>query len=78
MHGRSDPHCERLLTRQQNNEMYEIVDQFEKITGKGVVLNTSFNLHGFPIARDAREAMYIFHNSGLEFMQLGPFLVSKK
>jgi len=68
----------QLLTPAQNNEMYEIIDQFDKLTGKAVVLNTSFNLHGFPIARTPSEAMYIFHNSGLEFMQLGNYMISKR
>lgn len=67
----------QLLTAEQNPEMYQIIDEFEKITGKAVVLNTSFNLHGFPVARTAEEAMHIFHNSGLTYMQLGPYLVSK-
>lgn len=67
----------QLLTKEQNAEMYSIIDEFEKLTGKSVVLNTSFNLHGFPIARTAAEAMYIFHNSGLEYMQVGQYLVSK-
>jgi carbamoyltransferase len=68
----------QLLTNDQNLEMYSIIDEFEKLTGKSVVLNTSFNLHGYPIARDAKDALYIFDNSGLEFMQLGDYLVKKK
>ncbi|MDZ4715792.1 MAG: carbamoyltransferase C-terminal domain-containing protein [Cytophagales bacterium] len=67
----------QLLTKEQNRGMYEIIDQFEKKSGKGVVLNTSFNLHGYPIARTGEEAMHIFHNSGLEYMELGPYLISK-
>jgi carbamoyltransferase len=67
----------QLLTREHNQEMYQIIDEFEKQTGKAVVLNTSFNLHGFPIARNGEEAMYIFANSGLEYMQLGKYLISK-
>jgi carbamoyltransferase len=67
----------QLLTSEQNPEMYAIIDEFEKLTGKAVVLNTSFNLHGYPIARTAADAMYIFHNSGLEYMQVGDYLVKK-
>src|SRR5690606_17955752 len=67
----------QLLTSEQNPEMYAIIDELEKLTGKAVVLNTSFNLHGYPIARTAADAMYIFHNSGLEYMQVGDYLVKK-
>ncbi len=68
----------QLLTRSQNAPMFDILEQFEKRTNKAVILNTSFNLHGFPIARNAADAMYIFDNSGLEYMQLGNYLISKK
>lgn len=68
----------QMLEQKQNPEMYSIIDEFEKLTGKSVVLNTSFNLHGYPIARHAADAMFIFENSGLEYMQLGDYLVSKK
>jgi carbamoyltransferase len=57
--------------------MYDIVKAFEEITGRGVVLNTSFNLHGFPIVRTAEDALYVFRNSGLTHLQVGPYLVSK-
>lgn len=67
----------QLLQAKQNPEMYSIINQFEASTGKSVVLNTSFNLHGYPIARNASDAMFIFENSGLEYMQLGDYLVSK-
>lgn len=67
----------QLLKEDQNPQMYSIIDEFEKITGQAVVLNTSFNLHGFPIARTPSDAMYIFHNSGLEYMQLGDYLIRK-
>ncbi|HET9053574.1 MAG TPA: carbamoyltransferase C-terminal domain-containing protein, partial [Cyclobacteriaceae bacterium] len=68
----------QMLEQNQNPEMYSIIDEFEKLTGKSVVLNTSFNLHGYPIARNASDAMFIFENSGLEYMQLGDYLVRKK
>jgi carbamoyltransferase len=43
----------------------------------GVLLNTSLNLHGQPIARTARDALGVFQNSGLRYLQLGPYLVQK-
>jgi carbamoyltransferase len=67
----------QLLEEKQNPEMYRTITEFEKLTGKSVVLNTSFNLHGYPIARNAADAMFIFENSGLRYMQLGNHLVWK-
>lgn len=68
----------QLITKKQNPDMYGIVDAFEQKTGKSVVLNTSFNLHGYPIARTGADAMHIFHNSGLEYMELGQYLIRKE
>jgi carbamoyltransferase len=46
-------------------------------TGRAVLLNTSLNLHGEPIARTATDALRVFKDSGLRCMQLGPYLVRK-
>ena len=67
----------QLLTEDQNPDMYAIVEAFRQKTGRSVVLNTSFNLHGYPIARTAEDALFILKNSGLEYLILGPLLVKK-
>jgi len=67
----------QLLTEALNPEMYGILKAFERTTGRGVVLNTSFNLHGYPIVRTADEALKVFRNSGLTHLQVGPYLLSK-
>lgn len=61
-----------------NSSYYKVLREFEKLTGIGGVLNTSFNLHGYPIVCSPRDAMFVFENSGLEYLALGNFLVSKK
>ena len=67
----------QLLTQEQNPDMYAIVEAFRAKTGRSVVLNTSFNLHGYPIARTPEDALFILKNSGLEYLILGPYLVKK-
>lgn len=67
----------QILRREQNPEMHAIVEAFARRTGRGVVLNTSFNLHGFPIVQTAADALGVFTDSGLEHLQLGEWLVSK-
>jgi carbamoyltransferase len=67
----------QILERAQNPEMYAILQAFERRTGRGVVLNTSFNLHGYPIVRTAGDALDVLRRSGLEILQVGPFLVEK-
>jgi carbamoyltransferase len=40
-------------------------------------MNTSFNLHGLPLVYGPKEALYVFKNSGLKYLQLGDYLVKK-
>jgi carbamoyltransferase len=67
----------QILERDQNPPMHDILQAFADRTGRGVILNTSFNLHGWPIVRTAADALHVFRSSGLEYLQVGKFLVSK-
>ncbi len=67
----------QILDRAQNPAMHDILQAFRAVTERGIVLNTSFNLHGFPIVRTGEEALHVFESSGLHHLQLGPWLVSK-
>jgi len=62
----------------QNPPYEAILERFGQLTGRHVLLNTSFNLHGSPIVCSAREAVEVLLNSGLEHLVLGPLLVSKR
>jgi carbamoyltransferase len=67
----------QLLEPHHNPSMHAILKAFEAQTGRGVILNTSFNLHGYPIVRTAADALHVFRNSGLPYLQVGDYLVSK-
>ena len=49
-----------------NPEYYKLIREFKKISGVGALLNTSFNLHGLPIVRTAKDAFYVLENSNLD------------
>ena len=53
------------------------MEEFEKLTGRGAILNTSFNLHGYPIVNTPEEAIYVLENSGLDGLVLNNYLVLK-
>lgn len=67
----------QILHADWNRDYYKIIKEFEKLTGIGGLLNTSFNLHGLPVVLGPKEAMHVFENSGLEYMALEHFLISK-
>ena len=68
----------QVINQKQNPLYYKILKVYEEITGQGVLINTSFNLHGLPIVYGPEEAMYVFENSGLRYLALGNYLVEKK
>ena len=40
-------------------------------------MNTSYNLHGYPLVATPVQALMTFERSGLQNLALGPFLISK-
>ncbi|HEY3243848.1 MAG TPA: carbamoyltransferase C-terminal domain-containing protein [Phycisphaerae bacterium] len=67
----------QVLEESHNPEYYRILKLFEGLTGRGVLLNTSFNLHGYPIVLGPKEALFVFDNSGLTYLAVGQYLVKK-
>jgi carbamoyltransferase len=58
-------------------KFYQLIKEFEGITGIPVVMNTSFNLNGEPIVCSPEDAIRTFHSSGLDFLILGNYVLSK-
>jgi carbamoyltransferase len=67
----------QILTREQNESYYNLIEEFSKITGIGSLLNTSYNLHGLPVVNDIDDALHVFENSGLKHLILNSVLISK-
>ncbi|MGH8608712.1 MAG: carbamoyltransferase C-terminal domain-containing protein [Gammaproteobacteria bacterium] len=60
-----------------NPSYREIIQEFKTLTGIGTILNTSFNLHGFPIVGTPEIAIDTLKKSELDALALGPFLITK-
>ena len=65
------------VVNELNSEYREIIQAFKRRTGVGAILNTSFNLHGFPIVGTPEVAIDTLVKSDLDGLALGPFLVTK-
>ena len=57
---------------------YRLIEVFGRLTGRWVVLNTSFNLHGFPIVGGACDAIDVFLKSGLDDLVVDRWLIRKR
>jgi carbamoyltransferase len=67
----------QILTEQQNAKYYDLINEFSNLTGIGALLNTSLNLHGLPLARSIKDAIYVFENSGLKYLVVADYMISK-
>jgi len=68
----------QILKASWNPEYHAVIRAFERRTGVGAVLNTSFNLHGEPVVCSATDAVDTFERSGLPHLAVGHWLISKK
>ena len=68
----------QIVTKKDNPGYHELIKSFEKLTGIGALLNTSFNIHGEPIVGTPYDALDTFKRSGIHIYFLGNWLISKK
>ena len=65
------------VNKKFNFEFYKLIKYFKDITGIPVVINTSFNLKGQPIVETPRDALMTFFGSGLDYLIIGSFVITK-
>jgi carbamoyltransferase len=68
----------QVVTRTANPDYHAVIGQFERLTGRGAVLNTSFNLHGEPIVATAKDAIRVMAASDIQHLALNQHLLSKR
>jgi carbamoyltransferase len=67
-----------LVDEAWNPGYHRVLREFERRTGIGGVLNTSFNLHGEPLVGSPADAVDTFERSGLPHLALDRWVISKK
>jgi carbamoyltransferase len=67
----------QTVIKEHNPLFWELINQFAKLTGVPVVLNTSFNDNGEPIVCTPREALRTFYSTGIEELYIGQFRLVK-
>jgi carbamoyltransferase len=67
----------QTVSRDTNPDYYDLIKEFERQTGCGVVVNTSFNVRGEPIVCTPEDAYRCFMRTHIDVLVLGPFVVEK-
>ncbi len=68
----------QIVRKNDNPKYYSLIKAFEKLTGVGALMNTSFNIHGESIVGSPEDAIDTFSRCGLDHLLLGDWLISKK
>ena len=68
----------QTLSSEYNLEYERVLKSFESKTGIGGILNTSFNMHGFPLVWNPERAIYTLKNSAIDILAIGNYLVKQK
>jgi len=63
-----DGTCRIQTTSKQDGYLYELIQEFKKLSGVGIILNTSFNLAGEPLVETPEDAMKTIDNSDLDYL----------
>lgn len=65
----------QLIQREANPGYYDILKEYEKLSGIPSLINTSFNMHEEPIVNSPEDGVRAFMQGALDYLAIGPFLV---
>lgn len=66
-----------LVKKEDNPKYWKLINEFGKISGIPVILNTSFNIQGEPIVCTPEDALRTFYATEIDYLILGDSLISK-
>ena len=65
------------VSKKNNLKYWNLINEFKKLTGVGVLLNTSFNIQE-PIVETPEDALNCFLRSSVDYLVINNFLISRK
>ena len=68
----------QTVHKDTNPKYYELINQFKKITGCPILVNTSFNVRGEPIVCSIEDAFNCFMGTNLDILVVENFILYKK
>jgi carbamoyltransferase len=68
----------QTVTRQQNPWLYDLLTEFERLSGFGVLVNTSFNSKGRPMVTAVKDALDLWLNTDLNCLVIESWLFRKR
>ncbi len=66
------------VSKDTNPKYHQLIKAFEKRTGCGVIINTSFNVRGEPIVCTPEDAYKCFMRTEMDYLVLGDYILNKQ
>ncbi|MBN2173071.1 MAG: carbamoyltransferase [Bacteroidales bacterium] len=66
------------VNKNTNPRYWQVINAFKKLTGYGVIVNTSFNVRGEPIVCTPDDAFRCFMRTEMDYLVLGNYLFDKE
>lgn len=67
----------QTVRKDQNERLWRLLSEFDRITGVPVLVNTSFNVKGEPIVETPEDAIECFLATGFDYLALDDMLIEK-
>ena len=64
----------QTVTEESHSHFYELLTEFGKISETNVLLNTSFNIRGYPILSTIKDALYALENTEMDYVVIEDYL----
>ena len=68
----------QTVTEKSHEHFYELLTEFGKISDTNVLLNTSFNIRGYPILSTIEDALYALENTEMDYVVIEDYLFEKQ
>lgn len=65
------------VSKETNPRYWGLINEFKKLTGYGVIVNTSFNVRGEPIVCTPDDAYRCFMRTEMDYLVVGDYLLDK-
>ena len=67
----------QTVSKSGNAKFWQLINDFKKISGIGILINTSFNVRGEPIVCTPHDAYLDFMRTEMDFLVIGNYVFDK-
>lgn len=67
----------QTVTQEMNPVFYDLLKEFKKASGSGILINTSFNKRGMPIVETPYQALSLFYETKMDVLMIHNLIFSK-